>query len=487
MVDKFYAGTLCELNSESVDYKAEIQFNELFQCLVKVHGVERDWLEKLDNSENNHAIVRLNDGKYFSIFYFYVKNGTSNIQLENEKPKYLAFDLTIISTNVIIGTKGFPAEYSFSEMCMEITDGHELIGKCPYDFESGYMDMLDHKNINIPITIEPICVTTTLGVFRFETLPQYFWDKVSLNIGISHKITFKPSAPLKVCDFHKTLNKITDFFTLLCGELIVINKLKLIEGRKAQFDTFEFIGYCNFPKERLNALDTTSFKRIFIFKLTDFPDLEFALNYWFEQYDALYNAQQAYGRILFDEELKVVTINKFLAAMQMIEGYAQAYADEELEVAEFNAHKQKIISLLQDDEDKKFVNDGLGFSGISFRKVTENYFLEGMRCFKQIDKLTNKYKRFIDNIVNDRNFYTHSSKRITTKLSFSDAMNVSVLCKDFYRALVLSKLGMPESVLYYRFGHNRIAVALLNDLLNIKITVNGEITKFDRSMSYFSD
>ena len=32
---------------------------------------------------------------------------------------------------------------------------------------------------------------------------------------------------------------------------------------------------------------------------------------------------------LLDEEVKIVTTNKYLAAMQLIEGYTQAYADEE--------------------------------------------------------------------------------------------------------------------------------------------------------------
>lgn len=489
--NKLYAGTLYELNSESVDYKAEIQIDELSQCIVRVYGVDKDWLEKLRSNDENYAIVKLNNGEYFSVFDFYIKQATSGIKIENGEQIHKGFDLVIISSNVIMGQKGFPVGHGFSEMCMEITDGHELIGKCPYDFESGYMEMLMYKGVNIPIIADPICVNTTLGKFRFEALPKFIFSRMSLNIGISHKITFNPSEPLKVSDFHKTFNKITDFFTLLCGETIVINKLELIEGGKTQFDSFEFIGYCNFPKEKLNILDnrgidSTSFKRISIFKLTDFPDLELALNYWFEQYDALYNAQQAYSRILLDEELKVGTINKFLAAMQMIEGYAQAYADEELQIAEFNIQKQRIISLLKDDEDKKFVDDGLGFSGISFRKVTESYFLEGIRHFKQIDKLTNKYKKFISNIVNDRNFYTHSSKRIKTKLSFNDTMNISVLCKDLYRTLVLSKMGMPEHMLYYRFGHNRITVALLNDLLDIKIKADGESTRFDSSMWHFS-
>lgn len=493
-IGKFYSGTIFELNGESVNYKAEIQFNEISQCLVKIYGVERERREKLGNSENNHAIIRLNEGGFITIFYFYVKQGTGRLQYDNDKPIRTGFDLTIISSNVIMGVQGFPLEYKFSEMCMEITDGHELIGKCPYDLESGYMEMATYKNINIPIVVEPICASTTLGIFQFETLPQYFWNRESLNIGLSHKIIFKPTEPLRVNDLHKTLNEIIDFFTLLSGETITINKLELIERKKEQFDSFKFIGYCNYPKERLNVLDnrgidTTSFKRISLFKLTDFSDLKLAMDYWFEHYNALFNAQQAYGRIILDEEVKITTMNKFLAAMQMIEGYSQAFVNKEQEIAEFNMQKQSIMAQLKDEADKKLVEKGLGFSGISFRKALTNYFFEAIRCFTQISKtaFNKKYDGLLDDILNDRNFYTHSSNQISAKLNFSEAMGISGLCKDFYRALVLTQMGMPESVLYHRLSHNRMTAALLINLLDLDIRADGASTVFDSDMWCFSD
>lgn len=491
---KFYSGTLYELNGESVNYKAEIQFNEIFQCLVKIYGVEREWLEKLSNNEYNHALISLNEGEFITIYYFYVKYGTSKLRYENDKPMRTGFDLTIMTADIIMGSQGFPLEYKFSEMCMEITDGYELIGKCPYDLESGYMEMATYKTINIPIKVEPICASTTLGTFKFETLPQYFWNKESLNIGLSHKIIFKPTEPLRVNDFHKTLSQITDFFTLLSGETITINKLELIERKNEQFDSFKFIGYCNYPKEKLNVLDNrgidaTSFKRISLFKLTDFSDIEPVMDYWFEHYNALYNAQQAYGRILLDEDVKVVTINKFLAAMQMVEGYSQAFSDEEQEIEEFNIHKQSIMAQLKDEADKKLVDKGLGFSGISFRRALTNYFFEAIRYFTQISKtaFNKKYDDLLEDILNDRNFYTHSSNQISAKLSFSEAMGISDLCKEFYRALILSKMGMPESVLNHRFSHNRTTAALINNYLDFNIRADGESTTFDSDMRCFSD
>ena len=114
--------------------------------------------------------------------------------------------------------------------------------------------------------------------------------------------------------------------------------MTIIEETKEGIDAYDFIGYCNFPRISLNALnnsgiDTNNFKSISLFKLTDFPELKPALDYWFEHYEALYNPQQAYSRILLDEDTKLVTVNRYLAAMQLVEGFSQAYADEKKETA----------------------------------------------------------------------------------------------------------------------------------------------------------
>lgn len=212
------------------------------------------------------------------------------------------------------------------------------------------------------------------------------------------------------------------------------------------------------------------------------------MDYWFDNYDNVHNAHQAYGRIIFDEELKAVSINKFLAAMQMIEGYAQAFIDEEKEISEFNIMKENIIQQLKDESDKELVRNGLGLSGITFRNTTINYFLEAIEIlFEKTSKnaFKEKYGNLIENIVNDRNYYTHSSRRTEARLSVNDALNVSALCKEIYRVLILTKMGMPVSVIHCHLGHNRIAAELFNRSLGIEIKSEQEIPEFDRAMWEF--
>ena len=69
--------------------------------------------------------------------------------------------------------------------------------------------------------------------------------------------------------------------------------------------------------------------------------------------------------------------------MQLIEGYTQAYADEEKEIKEFEGKKNELISKLESKEEKELVEKGLGYSGISFRKAVKDYLHKGYNLLKK--------------------------------------------------------------------------------------------------------
>lgn len=490
--EKWYSGKLCKLGNENIDYRAEIRFDEYNQSHVTVYNIAREWIDKLHSGDYDSAVLELENGEYVSIFEF---DYQTTYRVRNMESVNCEFMLILRSSNIIKGAKSFLKEHRFSELSFEITDGHELIGSCPYDLNEGYLEMIQYQKIQIPIKMESICANTMLGKFEFGVFPKYHFSKDCFSIGFSHNIVFKPGNPIAVDEFHEILQKVAYLFSVCSGEIVTINKLLLVEYEENTYPNFyEFIGYCNFPKANLRILKNagevgTGFKRAELFKITDFPDLEFALNYWFKYYDVLFNAQQAYGRILFDEEMKSVSVNKFLAAMQMIEGYAQAYADEEQELAEFYLQKQKIIEQLKEQSDKELVEYGLGLSGITFRKVLENYLFEGINYFKQISKSSfhKNYKELINRIVNDRNFYTHSSNRTKAELSFDEAIQISVLCKEIYRILILRQMGVSKELINCRTEHNCKAVKLLFELFGIKIEIHNKLTAFDNDMWHFSD
>lgn len=492
-LNKSYFGTICEINDQKVDFRAEIYFDKYDEGIITIYGMTNEAIEQAECNIYNSAVMRLENKEYISIFDYFVKQQTYNTHIEEDTVISEAI-LTIVSSNIIKGKKCFSVKNTFDKMIMEITDGYELIGKCPYDLNTGYKDIKKYKNINIPIHRESIYVNTVIGDFEFKAFPKYQQSKDYFSLGFMHQIQFNPKESITVEKICEILEKITSFFSILCGESVTINKLLLNDAETIKFGWYEFIGFCNFPKEKLRGLDnsgidTTSFKRISLFKITDFCKLEESMNYWFEQYDILCNAQKAYERILMDEDLKILKTDKFLTAMQLIEGYTQAYIDEEKELEEFKVRKENIISKLEDKDDKELVKNGLGFSGIAFRKAVSKYLYEGITCLEEMSKtiFRERYDLLITKIVNDRNFYTHASRRITAVLEFNDAMNIATICKELYRIIILNKMGISPMLLKHRFIHNNATVALLKNIFDIEMKVEEEFSDFDAAMLHFTD
>ncbi len=492
--ENWFSGKVCFFNNTKADYRAEIYFDEYHQGVITVYGVTREDLLDAKSGGYKSMVILLENKEYVSAFDLYVKEVTYNAKMVDEMPEFDGGKIVVISSAILKGKDSFGDEDTCKELTVEITDGCELIGLCPYDLNKNHMDIIMYKNIEIPIQMIPIHINTVMGELWMNVFPTYRQSKDSFTISFTHGIQFKPVKALKIVEVRETLAKLTSFFTLLCGETVTINKLSIMKTADFEDGLLDFIGICNFTKEKLNVLnnpdiDATGFKRVSVFKLSDFDNLEKAMNYWFEHYDRLFNAQKAYDRILLDEEVKIATSGKFLAAMQLVEGYAQAFADEEQEIIDFENRKQKILAMLSEEEDIELVEKGLGFSGISFRKALKEYLYKGASCLNEITKTAffNKHNGLIDRIVNDRNFYTHSSNRITSQMHFNEMLDVTTVCKEIYRILIFNEMGVQQALLVQRFSHSRKCVAVFSDILGVKLCAEGNLSKYDSAMRHFSD
>lgn len=496
MEKKLYTGTVCKINSLEINSWAEVQEDELNRIIIRIKKVSSQIVDNLKNNDNcNVLLLKLDDGGCISAFYAYIQRATSGIQLDNGVPTNNSSEIVLVSSSAIKGSKFFDLNDKFKKFRLEITDGYELIGLNPYDLNLSYSNIQEMKQIEIPMGIQEAVVNTSLGKIEFVVMPKHWFKRDSFSIGFSHYILLELVDSIGVDQFREKLKMITDFFSIMCGEQVTINKMEIVEEEKYKVDFFAYKGYCNFPRWTLTALDnsgldTNNFKRISIFKLTDFQVLETALNYWFEHYKALYNAQQAYSRILLDEDTKIVTVNKFLASMQLVEGYSQAYVDEKQAEKDFKKRREEIIEKLVEQEDKDYVEAGLTMPGIAFRKACISFYWKGISIFSEISEemFRNQYeKSFISKIVNDRNFYTHSSRRINPKLHFDELMNIAVITKGLYRCLVLESMGMSKEIIKDRFYHNRTIKEKLYQIFNIQIKTERQLPEFDSGMWHFYD
>ena len=126
--------------------------------------------------------------------------------------------------------------------------------------------------------------------------------------------------------------------------------------------------------------------------------------------------------------------------------------------------------------------------GITFREAVINYYLKGISIFKITNEgeFREAYKTIISKIVNDRNFYTHSSKRLKPKLDFDELMDIAAVTKELYRCLILNSMGIEKELICYRFYHNRRMQSLIYKVFQIEIKGDGRMPDFGREMWHFS-
>lgn len=487
-------GVLESINGQPAGFRVQAYYDEHYFTNITVFDISPEYVELINQTEYCCAVIALDEGGFLSLFDILATHGSQQFF-----PKESNYILELSAAFSIRGAKPFYADAKFQEFRFEITDGHELLGLCPYDVNWDFAGIVRNKKLEIPIESPLISVNTTLGEFDFCSYPIRKFGKESLSFKFGHYIYFRTKHPIPPANFKHTFEKITALFALFCGELVTINGITLVESKQGRVDKHEFTGYCNYPRFQLRRLSdgndsaAVRFSRLGVFKLTDFCDIETALNTWIELADIseFSLACKAYQRILLDEDVRIVTINKFLAAMQIVEGCHSAFYGSAEADAEFRARKSDIIAQLNSDDDKVFVKDYLFPSGYKFRKALKTYLLDGINLFLTAPLSSSQFEKnyggLVEKIVNERNLYTHSSRLLTQTLNPLETVRIASICKVFFQAAVLKKLGLSAEVIKYRFSNNRSFVAYMETIFNISITAEIHIDGFDKAMWHFSE
>lgn len=402
---KILAGVLNNINDQTVNYRVQCHIDNHYFTIVTVYDIPAKYSEIIEQENYSCAIVKLDQGGYLSLFDIFMNSEVSSV-LADDNSHNSNCTLELLCTFSIQGHTPFFKDAKFGEFLLEITDGHELIGLCPYNIKPDLKRLSQLDNICIPLSIPSVSTDTVLGKLTFEVFPTSDFMTDSLSFSFGHHIVFRPKSPLTPLDLQATFEKITSFFSLLGGEIITINRISVVntldDGHR---ELCEFIGYCNYPHYHMNALsrgnsfDATKYLRLLIFKVSDFADIGVALDSWFKLsvLPDLDLANKSYQRILLDEDVRIVTTNKFLAAMQMVEGFISALYSDETKQAEFMDMKRNIIAELSDDEEKRFIEQYLFLSGCTFRRALELFLMEGLRIFVSMSK--SQFKKHYDEIL----------------------------------------------------------------------------------------
>ena len=184
--ENWCSGKVCFFNNAKVDYRAEICFDEYHQGIITIYGVAQEDLSAAEHGEYKLMVILLENKEYISAFDLYVKEITCDTKMVDEMPEFDGGKIVAVSSAILKGKNFFRDEDTCKELIMEVTDGCELIGVCPYDLNRKYMDILTYKNIEIPIQISTIHINTVIGELWLDVFPTYKQSKDSFAIGFLH-------------------------------------------------------------------------------------------------------------------------------------------------------------------------------------------------------------------------------------------------------------------------------------------------------------
>lgn len=469
----------CEIESighRECSYRANLSLDEHLVGMLDVRDVEIDFY---------HEIKEL---KEFFICAKALNNcltlrGTAIIESKFSLSKTGKVQICFWISDIFVGSEYAieQEDIQFSGFSCQFTDTFELFGVYPYK-----IDVADPEWLFKSATITDATKSMKFdGGYSCFVAPYVCKRDSEYIFSMQGRMNYSVTKLESIINLKEKIRMLELFFEVLCGESVTV--LDITMEKKKQ--SFEYMGLCNYPKLKLrglcNGLDSKWYPRKSIFKLSDWKDTGKNV---IELFDELAKdnllAMESYKQVLLDEEIGVVTYNKFLKIMQMIEGIMRTAVSKE-EKKNFEKQKKKIKKMLQNDEDKEFINKYCFNNGDNFRTCLIAITRESLNVLSCVEDIVN-FEELISHIINDRNAYTHASKEIVPVMNIDQIETVNRCYKEFYRIRILKQLNLSDQLICSRFLYNRKFLAAYKTLFGLTITnmdENHNTGEFDDEMS----
>ena len=369
----------------------------------------------------------------------------------------------------------------FNGFSCQFTDTFELFGVYPYEIDVAGPEWL-FKSATITDNTKTMEFD---GGYSCFVAPYVYKRDNDYTFSMQGRMNYSATKFESIIELKEKIRLLELFFEILSGESVTV--LDVMMEKKEQF--FEYMGLCNYPKLKLkglcNGVDSKWYPRKSIFKLSDWKNSKKnVIELWVELAKDNLLAMESYKQVLLDEEIGIVTYNKFLKIMQMIEGIMRTAISNE-EKKNFEKQKKKIKKKLENDEDKEFINKYCFNNGDNFRTCLIAITNESLTVLSGVEDVEN-YEEQISNIINDRNAYTHASKEIVPVMNVEQIETVNCCYKEFYRIKLLKQLNLSDQIMCSRFSFNRKFVSAYKALFGLTITnayENHDTGEFDDEMS----
>lgn len=435
-------------------YMATLSLDEHFVASLKVINIEVEFYNKIEGLEeflicakasNDYLTLR---GTSIIEPYFAISEIVDDNVYSKATVSFWISDIFVGGEYAVEQNN----ELRFSGFSCQFTDVFELFGMYPYKIENESQKCLFQS-----ATIANSTKTMEFdGGYSCFVAPYVYKKDSDYIFSMQGRLNYSTVELERITTLKEKIRMLELFFDILCGETVTVLDVTLDNGN----NIFEYIGLCNYPKNRLKRLSNGSdlkwYPRKSIFKLSDWKDTgKNVIELFTELARNNLLAMESYKQVLLDEQIKIVTYNKFLKVMQMIEGIMRDPVLQQ-EMDDFNNKKQEVLAKIETEEDRIFINNYCVNNGDSFRKCLKKITRECLRVLSDAgtDKIFRNYDKLITKIINDRDAYTHASQECEPVMSEEEINLVNCCYKEFFRIIVLEKLGISEKLIRMRFLFN---------------------------------
>ena len=447
-------------------YMATLSLDEHSVALFEVMDAEVDFYHKIEELEE-FLICAKTSNDYFTL------RGTSIIEsqfsvsgiIDNDVQSKVKMCFWI--SDIFVGEE-YAIEQNgnllFNGFSCQFTDIFELFGVYPYEI----------NDTSSQWSFQSLTITNNTKTMEFDggyscfVAPYVYKKDHDYIFSMQGRLNYSAAEFESVTNLKEKICMLELFFEILSGE--TVTAFDVVMNKKDKI--FEYTGLCNYPKLKLiglsNRFDAKWYPRKSIFKLSDWKDTgKNVIELFTELAKDNLLAMESYKQVLLDEEIKIVTCNKFLKIMQMIEGIMRTVISDE-EKRDFEKKKRKIKKHLENQEDRKFIDTYCFNNGDKFRtcltELTKEslIILSGEECVKG-------FNGQINNIINDRNAYTHASKEIVPIMTVEQLEAVNCCYKEFCRIKILKQLNLSDQLICSRFLFNRRFVEAYKTFFGLSI------------------
>ncbi len=446
-------------------YRATFSLDEHYVAMLEIIDVKKEFYHKIKYLKE--LIIRAKaPNACFTLRGNAIVESKFSLQKTNEGIDNKV-QICLRISDVFAGTEYAVEENNvllFNGFSCQFTDTFQLFGLYPYKIDNMGSEWLFKEG-----TIADDTKTMKFdGGYSCFVTPYIYKKNDDYVFSMQGRLNYFAAKLESIEDLKEKIRMLVLFFEVLSGETITALDI-IMENDKC---SFEYLGLCNYPKQKLkglyNGFDSKWYPRKSIFKLSDWKNIEKDV---FEIFAGLVKdnllAMESYKQVLLDEEIEIVTYNKFLKIMQMIEGIMRTAVSDE-EKRNFEKRKKKIKKHLENQEDREFIDSYCFNNGDKFRTCLVELTKESVSILSGVENVES-FNMQLSNIINDRNAYTHASKEISPVMNLEQTEAANCCYKEFCRIRILKQLNLSDQIICSRFMFNRKFVEAYRDFFGLSI------------------